>query len=145
MSLKRRIYGLPAMRLYRELRTAKLASMPAETPYGFRFAGNPSLQMPESLGDSAMLLVPGRIDAVSGAAEFDPFLTVAAGAAPPENPDPGPYTLRVHRAGGGTKTGLDKNQTLWDKPAPSLQFCDPSQPATSQRDHCRAGRSPIPM
>jgi FkbM family methyltransferase len=47
MSLKRRIYGLPAMRLYRELRTARLASRPVETSYGFRFAGNPAYLSPD--------------------------------------------------------------------------------------------------
>lgn len=35
------------MRLYRELRTAKLASRPVETPYGFRFAGNPAYLSPD--------------------------------------------------------------------------------------------------
>lgn len=40
-SLKRRIYGLPAMRWYRKLRAAQLASRPVETPYGFTFAGDP--------------------------------------------------------------------------------------------------------
>jgi FkbM family methyltransferase len=47
MSLKRRIYGLPAMRLYRELRTARLAARPVETAYGFRFAGNPTYLRPD--------------------------------------------------------------------------------------------------
>jgi FkbM family methyltransferase len=46
MSLKRRLYGLPVMRLYRELRTAKLASKPVDTAYGFRFAGNPAYLSP---------------------------------------------------------------------------------------------------
>jgi FkbM family methyltransferase len=34
------------MRLYRDFRTAKLASDPVETAYGFRFAGNPAFLSP---------------------------------------------------------------------------------------------------
>src|SRR4051794_39129262 len=40
MSLKRRIYGLPFFRPYRELRAAQIASHPVETSYGFKFAGD---------------------------------------------------------------------------------------------------------
>lgn len=46
MSLRRRLAGLPVMRLYRDFRTAKLASDPVETAYGFRFAGNPAFLSP---------------------------------------------------------------------------------------------------
>lgn len=39
-SLKRRIYSLRVMRVYRELRTTVLAGRHRDTPYGFKFAGN---------------------------------------------------------------------------------------------------------
>ena len=68
MFLKRRLAGLPVMRLYRDLRTSKLASGPVETAYGFRFAGNPAFLSPgwepEERGIITALLreVPAFID-----------------------------------------------------------------------------------
>jgi FkbM family methyltransferase len=41
VSLKRRIYGLPLLRYYREFRTAQMAGRFVDTSYGFRFAGSP--------------------------------------------------------------------------------------------------------
>ena len=69
MELKRRIYGLPIMKFYRELRAAQLASKFAATQYGFRFAGNPVYLsdtwepnekriLGELLGESGLLFMP---------------------------------------------------------------------------------------
>jgi FkbM family methyltransferase len=41
LSLKRRIYGLPFFRPYREFRSGRIAAHPVETAHGFRFAGDP--------------------------------------------------------------------------------------------------------
>ena len=42
MSLRRRIYGLPIMRLYREMRSSQLSERRVSTDLGFSFAGNPT-------------------------------------------------------------------------------------------------------
>src|SRR4051794_39351811 len=47
LKIKRRVYGLPIMKAYRSFRTSQLASRDVETPYGFRFAGNPIYLSPE--------------------------------------------------------------------------------------------------
>jgi FkbM family methyltransferase len=42
MSLRRRIYGLPVLRLYREMRASQLSERRVNTELGFSFAGNPT-------------------------------------------------------------------------------------------------------
>jgi FkbM family methyltransferase len=41
LKIKRKIYGLPFMKAYREYRTTQLSMQVADTPYGFRYAGPP--------------------------------------------------------------------------------------------------------
>lgn len=50
-------------------------------------------------GATDVLLVSGTIDTDLGTASFDPFLSASVDTPAPA-PDPGPYTLRVHRTGG---------------------------------------------
>ncbi len=53
-------------------------------------------------GPAAELLVHGWIDPELGSATFDPFLSLPASGLLAA-PAPGPYTLRVHRDGGGSE------------------------------------------
>ena len=88
--------------------TAGLDLWPAKVTYEFlktqiegRFDA-PSLTISPVDGGAQVLLVPGSIDSETGDVVLDPFFTVAGGA-PAPTPDPGPYTLRVHRVGGATE------------------------------------------
>lgn len=56
--------------------------------------------LPEAGGE--ILLVSGSIEPEAGSATLLPFLTAPAGATLPVS-EPGAYTLRVHRSGGGTE------------------------------------------
>jgi hypothetical protein len=85
--------------------TAGLDLWPAKATYEFlksavetRF-GDPLAPPGLSEGGGEILLVTGSIDPAAGTATLLPFLTAPSGATLPV-PEPGAYTLRVHRSGG---------------------------------------------
>jgi hypothetical protein len=78
------------------------------------------------------LVVQGAIDTVAVTASFAPFATVAAGATP-DAPEPGPYTLRVQRAGGGTEDlsfAPDSDEGHGTDPATASFFFEVGSPET---------------
>lgn len=89
--------------------TAGLDLWPAKVTYEFlkgsienRFSGPAPLVAPHRIAGADVLLVPGSIDPVAATATLDPFFATPAGSPFPA-PEPGPYTLRVHRTGGGVE------------------------------------------
>lgn len=66
-----------------------------------RFGGAPLGAPPEG-GGAPVLLVPGTVDSSSGTGELAPFVELPDAPTFPA-PEPGGYTLRVHRSGGGSE------------------------------------------
>ncbi len=82
----------PSKVRYQSLKSAIEARFPPPPPFA---------ESPAGSGTEA-LLVQGTIDIQLGSAAFDSFLVATVDALPPA-PAPGPYTLRVHRAGGAVE------------------------------------------
>lgn len=97
------------------------------------------------LGPGTQLLVHGWIDPDAGTATFDPFLELPSSGVLPA-PDPGPYTLRVHRAGGGTEDlsfAPDSLVAEFETPTGRPFFLAVSDPSTIDSLEVLEGETPL--
>lgn len=128
--------------------TAGIDLWPADVTYEFlktaietRFASASTLPSAFASSGADLLLVPGEIDPAGPVATFDAFFTAPAGSPGPA-PEPGPYTLRIQRSGGGNEEvsfAPDRVDGHGGQPTARPFFLTLSSPATVDSIEVRQG------